>query len=1061
VISLARDLRGGLREFGQHQLRDYSSLARRSPDRDLDKDFEEIIDGQLFEPVDPVTGRSRVRPAHTGLALGMLLAREARDGCRESGRTGVERVLAEMDPVSDVDQAAAALRGACTMAWLERGYPDEARKALLHAWLCLANRDPEQWHDFAAYVPLDPAVIFDLAEEFWYGDDVYPTAREWLADAILRWRNVPPVKRLIVERSLRWLGFWHADWYRYTSPDADWMARHREAVNNNLASLESSEFRLPKRLLLPAPTANAPGIARLALLLVSHGPRLPHVPGLAAWAVSRAVMEMPDEFDEVAWCLRLNGHDPTETEVAVVRLVDDILEKGSEVGTRAARYLLSACGTPAASTRLASLPEPRRDAWGRSESLVDADPFHPATSAPEDLANVSARLMDLDPRKLCTAMSPTTEDHELETVEPILARFAPAMLADFYRRLLQTAPQREGLSLRQLGWHVPRHLLLIGPAEAAALEHARRDLLPALTTSRHDAPATEAYILLGLLAHQPADQQLAVLLKRPAAALDLLLFEHVVGVLPNDLVNDYLLRLSPHGPVHQLRRLLWILGRTAPLLNDEGRAALFPCFSHEDPSVRSLAFRLAVACNDGAVLRRHAGSQWRATPESDIREAFYGSLALIAGTHAVDYLTLRRRISPPLLGYLAARDGTDRGIAAFAEDLHALWETMRIPIPTSEDVHGVLARTQPTDRGTPEFGLISVQQLTEDALRTIRVFGRGPSAAQLERFFEQGHGHSAFDQEQEFRNRVVALIAEAQRAGRALFGREVPQYGLREVLALRPDLGERWFRALLESSARPSWDLLEFYRALCPALGATNPDLAGQIVTRLRTVSGGPTVTYTPWNVDSMTWLAFALPESDEVDAVRQTLLREAYTDELLFQLAVTAQAAGATDWLARSIRRDLIAPALWLQARALTLIGFLDEGPHLESLRADAEGRSGFLDEVAKWARSRLEKNRRARTWFGDFLGRRDPAEAWAAFRLFLRCVDRRFHLWGNEMIGAAAGLPPTWWQQVSLNEQDVRRSAEKNEGRLSETLFGHRISRNEVAPWYVAPSAAESSRT
>lgn len=73
IIELARDLRQGVREFGRHQLRDYSSLALRSPDRNLDKDFDEIIDGQLFERVDSVSDRYRVRKEHAGLALGMLL----------------------------------------------------------------------------------------------------------------------------------------------------------------------------------------------------------------------------------------------------------------------------------------------------------------------------------------------------------------------------------------------------------------------------------------------------------------------------------------------------------------------------------------------------------------------------------------------------------------------------------------------------------------------------------------------------------------------------------------------------------------------------------------------------------------------------------------------------------------------------------------------------------------------------------------------------------------------------------------------------------------------------
>jgi hypothetical protein len=127
--------------------------------------------------------------------------------------------------------------------------------------------------------------------------------------------------------------------------------------------------------------------------------------------------------------------------------------------------------------------------------------------------------------------------------------------------------------------------------------------------------------------------------------------------------------------------------------------------------------------------------------------------------------------------------------------------------------------------------------------------------------------------------------------------------------------------------------------------------------------------------------------------------------------------------------------------------------------LRHELDGRTSFLKDVATCAGARLERNQRARAWFAQFLARRDPVEAWAAFRLFLRCVDRRFYLWGDAMRNAALDLPLLWHQQVNINDQDIRRAAEKNEGKLSESLFGLRISKNEIAPWYRTPPMANTS--
>jgi hypothetical protein len=85
IIALARDLRQGLQEFERHRLREYSNLARSSPNWDLDRDLNEIIDGRLFEAVDSVSHRYRVRKEYVGLALGMWLAR---GHAMRTGRTG-------------------------------------------------------------------------------------------------------------------------------------------------------------------------------------------------------------------------------------------------------------------------------------------------------------------------------------------------------------------------------------------------------------------------------------------------------------------------------------------------------------------------------------------------------------------------------------------------------------------------------------------------------------------------------------------------------------------------------------------------------------------------------------------------------------------------------------------------------------------------------------------------------------------------------------------------------------------------------------------------------------
>ncbi|HEX9870882.1 MAG TPA: hypothetical protein VGC99_20270, partial [Candidatus Tectomicrobia bacterium] len=1047
-------------EFERHQLRDYSSLARRSPDQDLDRDFDEIIDGQLFEPVDSESDRYRVRKEYVGLALGMLLARESREEYREHGAAGVEGVLAKaLDHVADLDQTSAMLRGACTVACLEPEYPAEARRLLLRAWLSRPNLGTDQWHDFAAYVPLHPDTYFDLAEDLWHDEDINPSGREWVTDAILRWHGLPAVQALIVARCARWLGFWHTDWHPFLGkPDPDRLARQRHVVNENWSRLTDPERQLADYFRSKAPTPFAPFIARLVLLLISHGPRLAHARGFVAWALSRAIMGLPDEIEQVAWCLRLNGCDAVETEEALLAQVEVLLENASEVGIRAARHLLCACGTPAAVARLDVLPAPPPAEFWSRRGLVEADPLDPAAPAPPDLASVMDHLA-MNPSKFSRDSWPSGEEHRFDEREPMRARFASQQISGFYRRVFQSAPERQAIGLRQLGWMIPKHLLLIGPEEAHALEEARRSLLPLLESDLQGVRDTEAWILTGVLGHLTAEQQLDLLLARPVSALDFVVFENVFAAVPPEVAHERLIHVVAEAHTHEVRRLLWFLSQSAFTLSMAARNALISCFGHTDPGVRANAFRLAVRCNDRAALSVHVASEWWACLDDTTFESFYGSRALIAGADSVDYVALRSRVEPKLLGYLALQVGSAHAIDAFADDLDAVWETMtQTPMLPPEMTRAVVIQTQTIDPSTPEPERMSIEPWAEAAVQTVRVFGRGPSVNELKHFFDQLDSGTLMHERRDFGEQIQKLIAEARHAGHHFFGRGMRSDALAEVMAQHSERVEKWIAFLAQSDTVP-WDTTEFYRVLCGAVGKTDPNRAAGILAHLRRASSMPHRMYASYKVDSLTWLAFQLPSNPKVDEVRQHSLDEANTDELLFQIALAAQANGASDWLARVIHQDLGIVGMHRAARALTLIGFLDEGALLEGLRHELDGRTGFLEDVAICAGDRLERNKRARAWFEQFLKHRDPVEAWAAFRLFLRCVDRRFYLWGDVMRNSTLDLPGLWHQQVSINAEDIHRAAEKNEGKLNQSLFGLRISKNEMAPWYRTPPMANTS--
>lgn len=1054
VVEVARRFREGVREFGRHDLRQYSSVARSSPDRDLDRDLEEILAGQLFEPIAPNANRYRVRPQHVGLALGTLLAREVEDEFRRGGIAAAEGAIARtLDPVSEFDQVGPVLRGACAVAWLQPDYPVKARRALLRVWPLQPNVESEEWKDFAAYLPINPSTIFDLAEDLWgETEDNFP-AREWVTNAILRWRELPSVHALMVKRCVRWLGLWHSDWHPMGGrPDPEWLTQRRQAVNQVLSRLTASEQQIARAHLCQAVTPNVPYIARLALLLISNGPRLKYVPGFLAWALSRAIMEREAEFDEVAWCLRMNDIDPGDTEAALLEQLQPLLKAGSDVGARAARHLLWACGTAAAVEQCRYLPKPPGPIPWPPRTAVEVDPLDPAASAP-DMTPVMERLSALDMRNIARGMAQTTEDYELSLLEPVLARFSPSSLAEVWRRICASARERDGIRLRQLGWRVPEHLLLIGEGEAQAIDEARSRLLPLLGDTARDAQATEAYLLLGLLPRRRPEDQLDMILARPSSGLDLLLFREVVRPVSADAANARLERIDVNDPSHVLLRLLWILSFKAFHLTERARRTVIGCFEHSEAAVRAFAFRLAIVCGDQEALRHHCSSGWLPRLDDQTVEAFYGSLARIAGADPVDYCALRCRIDPQLLGHLAQQDGKPDAIDAFAQDLDALWETMRVTELSADLSNIVISHAEPSASSTPRPALFSIEPYTEASLRTIQVFGRRPTIGEMDRFF--AFNTEGWERERrELRERISQVCREARRTGLHFVGQGMRVDGLAEVAARHPDLIKKWIIGAQSGCPAPK-SMYQFYLALCHALIPVHPDSAITLLRCLRETMTGVRVRYS-WNIDSVIWEAFHLRDSEKSSLIREEILRGASTDALLFEIVLAALEGNAHQWLESVIRRDLGSRSVFRIARALTLIGFLDEGEMLDSLRARLDGHDGFLGDVAACARGRLARNYRARVWFGEFLKRRGPVEAWAAFRLFLCCVDRRYLVWGKRMLKGIGDLPELWHQHIAVNEQKVQHATEHTEERLSEMLFGLRISKGEIAPWCASPSPA-----
>jgi hypothetical protein len=1050
VLGVARQIRDGAPTFTILDLRAHSSLAQGSPDRDLDRDFSEIVEGDLFETDSSGDGEFRVKPEHTGLVLGLLLADEVRRLKDEIAADLDARVERAIEVASGMSEASEIMRGAVAAACNWKDFPDSALRALLRGWLRLRNRPDEHVNDFVAYFPDRKEAYLGIANEIWSNSYKYVVGREWILRAIIANLDNDTEFSSVCDRAAQWLGYWHKAWYPFLGgADQEWLAGHRSQVRASLDSASPVERELIDRNLTVPLDERYPFTSELALVVASHGPRQSLVRGFSSWALSRAVMKLPVDAATVAWCLRLNRLDPSETEGRILNEADRLVAAG-EIGRDAAVLLLEASGTNACADKLSALGT----SWSSHTVFQRGFPVVSPGVGAGDISRPLARLAEIAPNEVWSQMAVTVVDHDLEDMEPAIAAFAPHDAAGFFRRVLRTASQRNHIPLRQLSWNAPAHSLLIGTEELRAFDDALSRLMPELGGPQsRDLCFIESQLTLALLPAVEPEQRFERIVNRPEAAYLLRSLEPTFGRLPSDRCNAHLISAANKGGFGYLRAALWFLSCQDFALSDAARSVLVSCFSHQDQLVRTCAFRLAVRSRDRQVLESMRQVVWACeeSPTNSL-ERLYGSEAIGLSAKASDYATLRARITPELWGFLAERDGSDGAIDAFGDDLNLLLRALLAKKVTDPARDPAISLTLDWSGGM-ESRQIRIDPFSRDDGQSPKRVSISPesAAATVERLREL-LDPNVFDRPtNEAMTTVEGLYQRARRVGAAMFGCYFRADSLPGLIRRRPGLIDTWLALLQgERFEEVIWHAGDFYRALAQSLAPVDPTRAATIIRHLRGSRRGTRVVVEPMKIDALNYAAWEIPDCTEARQLRTEILDSALTDKSLFDVALVAQQFESQENLISVIESDAASGILALEARALTLVGWLDRGPAHSRLLPLLDNRRGYLGEVARTARDRLHRNWLARAWFNEFLSRRDPEASWAAFRMTLRCADRRLYLWASEMTDAVVDLPDRWRLALAAAESDIANAIDGNERGLDDLLFGTKIGSSKIlAPW------------
>ena len=1031
-------------------------------------------------------GKLEISPRALILGFGLLLA----NAVEESGATdaqALQECIAQQRGAApiDLDLQVSICGMALCHAMAVRDYPEVGRLALLRAWIEGRNLDPNELVEIAAYLPLRPESYLSLAEYLW-GEANNREAQDAFMIGFLRYRELPNVQTAIVRGFSRWLGFVHGDgWHGGLGSDAEEKAKARREVEERLGRpAEPGPLNLFGYSLEIIEDQHLLRLARVALAVISHpGDRMPYLDALVGGVLAKTVMREVQE--ELAWVIRTASGS---VHIGILAAARELLEAKSFTATLAARNLLWALSNEPARALRQLVPVATPDnpflKWTEDQrcrfflwdeesfrTCLDLPGFSPNRIAEQlqalainpDLAfpqEAVARLQeagaDLDLAKIASTIWTTSEDLTLEKVEPALCAFAADRYTTLVRALAAKLAERDGALLHRLAWRVYEHLPVLDDESRTIVEAA---WCGALTRDSKEDRWAEQILFPAVLFDRTAAQQLDIVARRmDADGYFTRYIPHFRPLLPEDhaRVSAALDAIQIEGPKARYR-LLWYLAGALRTLDETLRAKLLAQFQVGDSVVRALCLEIFANTGDQKAARRVIQQGWhtQAGCEREL-ENHRGSILLACYGQELDFTELSSRIDPEWLGYaLSKRNHPEQDLAAYAGLLDGVWHTIAAQAGTPDEYllrHVVLEvdrndvdKMARLDAEKPDAGPIFISGVT---------WGGQRGSSTLEDMHKAFNSDATASEQQTLYERVVALVDAQRDNGNPWFSHSFRHDHLQDVVRLDKARWQAWIAPVL-AGGRDGRRLLAlcrgFYEALCVALLSSAPEAGLQLY---QVLTANPTVTLRDKQTGLPTLLLgiFGVTDSPHAESIRMEVMEHSNSDLALLEVALLANAGGHGEWLRKTANHWVAFSRAshpdYDLARAVALLGFSCETQDGELLAQwQATHPDSWVRDVAQTALQNYRRNTWARRWFDRFLEREDRVHAWAAFRLFLRCADRRAWFWIPDTRLTEAPL----WKQDALaaNLDVIEKAINKNEKAWKEQFLGQKVKPREMWPW------------
>jgi hypothetical protein len=1049
LVRLAQDARASDRGSGRRELMDVL------PTHGSDKALNDLCTSGVLDRNDD--GRFTVSETRLPLAMGLLLASDVRRACK-NGQDAYNVASRALEQEDGRGITAAAAECAALVGLLDPTFPLKGGAALLRTWLERQQRAQHTQKAFTGYVRARAEAYGELAQAVWQSGQLDRHEQEQLVmGALLGARDHPHVLDTLRPYFDRWLSFApRTDDVAGDAPE-DVRNRERERLQTLLGPVSPDGTVVVSGRELRLVEPGMMRLARVALAVISHVDRRPHIRAIATALLVDVITRLPRRHDVIPWVLRTA---PDDIEATVLAEADALAATSTVEGPRTARRLLYALDTRAADERarpiIADAPaqkplsfpwsegdyvgelakESRLAVVSRGLSIVG---LNPSLEIPPIGAGFAPLLEPLDPSVMWRGASQTIEEHMLDEAEVVFARTDPRPLAAFYRKVAKTTGRRIDEDLIALCWALlPNALLLDGPA-IEELEAAWRRVVESYD-GRKDVESTLFRLLLQFRRGQA---QVDLLMKRPDDAPDYLSFE---GLFRGDPDWTAVATVLSTGTTRQIARTAWYLSALAGTTPAEVAGLLIGHAADPDRYVRLMVLRWALSQDE--VTAAAVVARW--TPPSDIEADEKNAAGLLLARSRTD-----PRSAPGLdpissAAAVRARGLSPEELAWYANEISASIASASGTAKPWTYSRVALAKTRDRTAHLRNEGLTLVGR-SEKMVANWATWGGLPMAT-AERFallFDPATRACLHGAEMQEADRARAAESAAHRR---LFD-EAPDLDLMTAIdATHPGQVATWVSSALTRPGRGSkptmGSLLGLYHSVCIAGFRNGRAWAVDLCRALADAE--------PRWVDGRTGVSWATRtawepgnQRDTIDRYRDELLRSARTDRRLCELVVAAEQAGLRPTLLRLIQGMQSDQSRLVRACAVAALGFTSDPDADRILERQSTGTDPWLDEIASTSVRRRQLDAWARHWFDVFLRGSGDEEAWGAFRLFARCVDMRYVVWKPGRQSLIDALSDRRRAYLIANEKQIFDAIKKRAATAKKTLAGYSVLEREVWPW------------